>query len=109
MKVVVTLTALNEANNIENVINELISYTGTHFADEEKLLNEINFPDLDEHKKLHSFFTHRIEQFRKDYSSGDLELSTHIMEFLWGWLLEHILMADKKYGEHFAKAPQPAE
>jgi hemerythrin-like metal-binding protein len=48
--------ALNAADTVavtRRAMDQLVRYTHTHFADEERVMKEIGFPDLTAHKALH--------------------------------------------------------
>ena len=80
----------------------LVDYTVKHFADEEKLQQQYQYPDYNNHKKLH-------ENFKKTA----LELTTQLKEqgastvlvgkvnsTIGNWLINHIQKEDKKVAAH---------
>lgn len=80
------------------VLNELITYTKTHFSSEERYLQSYGYPSLTEHKKEHEAFVAKVSAFQKDFSAGKLSLSVEMSSFLKNWLVQHISGVDKKYG-----------
>ena len=104
---------INELNNamlyekgrsvIGKIIEGLVSYTVYHFDYEEKLMKQCNYPDFHNHKKFHTSLINTIKEFKKDFDSGEKELSKEVMEFLKSWLVEHIMGIDQKYSELMIK------
>jgi len=84
---------------IGGILDELIGYARSHFAAEEKLLRDFRYPKLIEHEKEHQALIVRVLQLREDYLAGiDSRLSLELAAFLKGWLVDHILGADRDYG-----------
>lgn len=86
------------------VLDALIDYTAKHFAEEEKLLEETNYPDLEAHKPLHRAFVSKVLESRKAFEQGTGMVSSDLVNFLNDWLVKHIGGVDKKYGPHLRKA-----
>ena len=81
--------------DIENIIDEMVRYTKSHFAREEDLMLKTQYSELAEHKLLHAHFVTKSIQFRDDFKSGKIGLSVAIFSFLKDWLSGHILDIDK--------------
>ena len=84
---------------LSSTLENLIRYTQTHFTNEEKLMQEMGYPDLKEHKKEHAALTKQVIDLQNRHEQGELVLTIEIMQFLKNWLTHHILNTDKKYGE----------
>ena len=84
------------------ILDGLMDYTRVHFSDEEKMLEKVNYPDLAIQKTQHAAFVQKIAELQKDYKSGKITMTLPTMEFLKDWLLNHILVVDKKY-EYYVK------
>jgi len=92
-----------KANDVmSRVLGELVSYTKTHFAAEEKLLQSKNYPDLKAHQAQHQKFVEKVELFQKEFAGGKITVSGEVMNFLRDWLSGHILKTDKRYSEFVA-------
>jgi hemerythrin len=79
------------------ILNELTSYTLTHFATEEKYFDKFNYPESDAHKEEHSKFVQKVSAFKKDFEESRVGITIPIMNFLSDWLKNHIAVIDKKY------------
>jgi hemerythrin len=79
------------------VLAELLEYTHYHFAAEENLLAEYEYPDLAAHKELHAGLSEKTKQLRENFEHEHDTKNIDVMLFLSNWLNVHILEVDKKY------------
>lgn len=85
---------------LAGIINDLIRYSKEHFTEEEMSLLKSQYPGYDKHRKQHKLFIDKIEQIAIDYNSGKHLLHFDILILLKNWVLQHIMIADKEYGEY---------
>lgn len=82
-------------------LDELIAYTKTHFAYEERIFAQTGYPGTPEHKKEHEDLTNQVIDVQKRFASGaSAALSMEVMNFLRSWLINHIQGTDTKYVSH---------
>ncbi len=86
---------------IENILTEMINYTDYHFKIEEKYFEKYNYSDTKLHKEQHQGFVDKVTDFYNDYKNGNVTISYDVMDFLRKWLLNHILISDKKFVNEF--------
>jgi len=83
---------------LDKVFNELVAYTVSHFAMEERLMAKHNYTasakHMDEHKKLVA----TVADLKKKHEQGENVLTSQVMTFLRDWLTKHILNTDKAFG-----------
>jgi hemerythrin-like metal-binding protein len=79
------------------VLNELVSYTLNHFADEEAIFSASSYPKSKEHKAKHADLVVQVAKLKGDFESGTAILSSDTLAFLKSWLVDHILGTDKGY------------
>jgi hemerythrin len=84
----------------------LKSYVHEHFAHEEQLHKKHNYPLIHEHKKIHEGFKATLTKIYENSSekASNREL-IRISLFIKQWLIHHILIEDKKFGDHIKNAP----
>jgi hemerythrin-like metal-binding protein len=82
---------------IGSILDELIDYTKTHFAHEEKLMKESNYDGFDEQKRSHEALIAQVVEIQGKFRVGTA-LGQEVMNFLKSWLINHIQGLDKKYG-----------
>lgn len=106
-----TINQLASADSLNNhyavamIIDELHAYAAFHFDTEEKVIADINFPALEEHRREHQEFVQWIDNFRDDYvSSGKKPLGAPVLAFLKQWLSDHILQSDQNYRPYLPPA-----
>lgn len=80
----------------------LDEYTKTHFKDEEKYMQSINYPEINEQKQMHAGFINKLAELRKQYESAGANITVIISanQFILEWLTKHISTADKKIGDY---------
>ena len=81
----------------EQVIEELIEYTGYHFTAEEKYMAEKGFTGIEEHRQEHRYFLDKLLGLRNCEHKDDYEYKKEIMAFIGNWILKHVTVEDKKY------------
>lgn len=80
-----------------SVLAKLVSYTATHFANEERLMQGNGYPEFAEHKEKHEKMTAKVIALQKDWQAGKTTLGIEVSQFLKDWLDKHILGTDRKY------------
>ncbi|MDR0877519.1 MAG: bacteriohemerythrin [Treponema sp.] len=81
-------------------IKHTVTYVKYHFSAEEKLMQNIQFPGLAEHKKEHDAFVVQVLKEAKSFESGKQFVPNQFVHFLKDWTLSHIGVMDKKYAEY---------
>jgi len=83
------------------VLQSLIAYTGSHFSEEEKMMQASGYPDYARHKATHDELVKQVLDLQKKFQSGGGVMTLTVMSFLKDWLTRHIQGDDKKYGQYF--------
>ncbi len=71
----------------ENVCREVIAYTGYHFDNEEKAMQAINYPGLEEHIAEHRRLKVEALKFQEMVNTNFPEGTTEFYKFLRTWLM----------------------
>lgn len=79
------------------ILKELIDYTRTHFAFEERLMKTNGYPEYDEHKAKHEKMTRKVLDIQEQYKEGKTNITFEVMKFLEDWIDKHIMGTDMKY------------
>jgi len=85
----------NEA--VGRILKRLMHYALTHFAHEERLMDECGWPELESHREEHKALTRQTESLLRRFNSGETLLSVDVMLFIKTWLTQHIQGTDMKY------------
>lgn len=79
------------------VLNELISYTVSHFGTEERLFQQHGYPDIAKHKKEHEDLKKKAIELKTEFEKGAAMITPNVLNFLRDWLTNHIMKVDKAY------------
>lgn len=91
------LVRKGSADEIGQVIDEVIDYTKVHFAIEECLLRMFEYDDYDQHKRGHDLFVEKVLHIHRRFQSGDASVSMELFSLLRDWLIQHIQEKDTQY------------
>ncbi|MDA3867025.1 MAG: bacteriohemerythrin [Salinivirgaceae bacterium] len=82
---------------IGDILDELKKYTQYHFNAEEEKMDELNYPNKEEHKAKHKELISQLDEIIDGYKSGSHQITSDTYQFLNNWLTKHIMGEDKKY------------
>ncbi len=84
------------------VISFLKEYVEKHFEHEEQLQREMNYNKYPDHKSFHDQFREKLTIMLKDNKTKAITNSDviHINLFIKDWLVQHILIEDRKIGQY---------
>ncbi len=96
------------ASQIEPALEAMVQYTLHHFSEEEALLERLSYPELGRHRTLHGVFREHVRKLREALDKDEMELGTKVMNVLQDWLVDHILVEDRKYARFALQDPDRA-
>lgn len=84
---------------IQEIFGFLEGYFNDHFATEEKLFDEHEFPGMERHVSAHDAFKEEIHEFRKDVNERGIKAmdALKMNRILVGWLTKHIGNMDQEF------------
>lgn len=85
------------------LLNYLADYTDFHFAEEEKLQEEIAYPGIEEHKAKHAEFKKAVEELHEmlEEDEGPTDaFVAQLNEKVTDWLFHHIKGFDRSVAEY---------
>lgn len=98
-KIVESLVFGVDQKKLEDIIAFFDEYINEHFSYEEEYMKKINYPHLEEHKKMHQDFINNYIKFKSEFNK-DIDKEKIIFEienYIGKWWIEHIGKEDKKY------------
>jgi len=98
-KVYTHLLADKREHDLFELVDRLDTYCKLHFLDEEKIMEEMDFPATEDHKAQHALFVTHLENFMGRFEELNSVKRIDELIFLKGWFLEHIEVFDKRYAE----------
>lgn len=90
------------SRQVRRTLDELVEYTRTHFAIEERLMRESDYPEYEDHRSYHEALIDQIRALQEKLDSGKASITFELLHFLRIWLVRHICEVDKHFGAYFA-------
>lgn len=90
-------------DDLKQVLAKLFQYIKTHFKDEEKFMESINFPLIEEHKKSHKILIEKTKDLL-EHSDDIIKMSHELSILTKEWILDHIANEDLWIANFTSKA-----
>ena len=84
----------------KDAMSRMVKYVRFHFNAELKLLHAIDYPDYNNHKKMHEDLVKNILEAVKDYGEGKKFVPNNFVRTLKDWIFGHIAVYDKIYSAY---------
>ncbi|EAL5963152.1 iron-binding protein, partial [Campylobacter jejuni] len=84
---------LQYKDDLKQIIIKLFQYIKIHFKDEEKFMESIDFPMLEEHKKSHRNLMQKSKELL-NYSNDIIKISEELSTLINGWIFDHLVNED---------------
>ncbi|MFC2074391.1 bacteriohemerythrin [Campylobacterota bacterium] len=96
-----TVAKNHETEAVVDLLNELIEHTAKHFASEEKLMQEAQFPDYHIHKHEHAKQLMDIQSIRSffEMTNDTQSIAAYMHDSLTPWIIEHVENYDSSASE----------
>ena len=88
------------ADQGQAILWELIAREEDHFAHEERLMRSTNYAASAWHKGQHDTVRKKVKEFAPRIESGEGQAALLLLEFLSGWLRDHVRLADCMMAAH---------
>jgi hemerythrin-like metal-binding protein len=85
------------------LVDRLETFCKLHLWDEEKVMDEMHFPEIEGHKVQHALFIQHLGNFTGRLDDLNFVKKIDELNFLKAWFLEHIEVFDRKYAEFYKK------
>jgi len=87
---------------VKSTIEILVNHAIRHFTDEEALQLEYDYPDYEQHRKMHDEFKVTVSGLVDNYkqNGSTSELSNNVNKIIIRWLVTHIMNEDKRICAH---------
>lgn len=98
-KMVRTQITISDLDEILQILTRLEEYTKEHFQDEEEYMESIGYEGLEAQKRAHAAFISKLNDIHLSKAKMEekpQEYMQSLVEFLLGWLVNHILYSDMK-------------
>jgi hemerythrin-like metal-binding protein len=85
---------------VRESMDQIAAYAHSHFAFEEALMADVDFPGLDAQVAQHRAFTEEIDSLSDQLLAGQSISPRGMLDYLSAWLVQHIAVEDRKIGEY---------
>lgn len=102
-KLDVAIKTQQQPATISHIVLELRKCVEFHFVSEENVMRETGYPDIDEHRAQHAKLLLNLQTMINRLASHR-EYPDDVLDFLIGWLTEHIACHDQQVAEHVRSA-----
>jgi hemerythrin len=86
-----------KTDHFMKAVKDVVDYTKFHFTAEERMLQNVSFPDYGPHKKHHEEFVKKLVDDVKGFQEGQKFVINNFVRFLRDWILSHIAVEDTQY------------
>jgi hemerythrin len=82
---------------LKEIIVKLFKYVNLHFSNEEKYMEEISYPDIEDHKFLHKNMLNMLTNLISELNTLELKaIEISLFNFIEEYFIRHIVLEDKK-------------
>jgi hemerythrin-like metal-binding protein len=93
-------------STVTTILEHLIQHTINHFVAEEDVMAKCEFPNLAAHQREHREMVQKLATFNLSHMAGKRDVAPALLRFLQEHWREHILKADREYGEFLKQKRQ---
>jgi hemerythrin-like metal-binding protein len=87
----------SQNDEVVALLEDLLGYTRSHFAFEEKMMALAGYEGLAAHREKHAAMQSEVGRMLAEAKAGNVMVPLKLMPFLKGWLAKHIMGTDKSY------------
>lgn len=101
-RLVIAIRSGHGAGEVEPLLAFLDHYVREHFAEEEQILADAGYPELDAQRRQHASFIGEMDALKDRLATPgtDREEMAEVLHLrLRDWLVNHIIVSDRAYGE----------
>ncbi|MCL4432889.1 MAG: hemerythrin family protein [Epsilonproteobacteria bacterium] len=93
-----------ELSELEKKLDEYIDHVHNHFANEERLMEECDFPSYDMHKTAHDMFLSDLDSAVRQWKKfGDIKKIINFVHKTPEWIVLHVNSVDAPTANYLAK------
>lgn len=90
-------TEQRDRQDIARVLSQLIHYGELHFQDEERIMAQEGYPELESHRLIHEKLIDEIFKLNEELADQSRLLERDMTKFLKQWLVDHIVHNDYEF------------
>ena len=87
----------------QQALKDVLDFTRIHFANEETLMQQYDYPDAARHRRMHKDFEQQVYEQYRSVLDGHVVLNTELLKLLKNWFFTHTSTEDIRTFEHIHK------
>lgn len=91
-----------DRDRAQRLLETLLYETGAHFAHEERVMEQVGYPEKEAHAAEHAALLLQAKELFQKFQSGNIS-ALALPAFLKVWLISHMQDADRKYAAHMRR------
>jgi hemerythrin len=93
---------------VGDYLERLLAYMAFHFATEDRMMSESDYPDADTHRREHAAALTTARRLDRAFRSGKKIAAVKTLAFIEKWATEHIPCADRALSAYLHNMEQKA-
>jgi len=85
---------------VQSIVADLVIHAAHHFSHEEREMREAGYSLYAWHRRLHHAASSKVRVLERRIRRGDRDAVLELLDFLSGWLGDHIRLADRMLGAY---------
>ncbi len=79
-----------------SLLKELLDFMTDHFTTEEQLMDQYDYPNIVQHRRMHKDFEARMYEKYRAVMAEEVVLNSELMALIRDWFVQHTGSEDKK-------------
>ena len=88
------------SSEVQSIVDDLVIHTAKHFSHEEREMRAAGYSLYAWHHRQHHTARFSIRVLERRIRRGDRDAAIELLDFLYGWLNDHIRLADRMLGAY---------
>lgn len=88
------------SQEVQSIVDQLAMHVAAHLSHEERQMRAAGYPLYAWHQRQHHTARSRLTALERRARRGDRDAALELLEFLSGWLNDHIRLADRMLGAY---------
>ncbi len=93
----------HNSTELREALAEILTYSLTHFSEEENVMAEAGYPELPAHRREHEKIMEQLQKHLHEYQRDPWRVAIEVINLLEEWIQKHIAEFDVPYGRFLTK------
>lgn len=82
-------------------LHDLVEMTQRHFRNEERVMRELGFPGLAEHRREHVMLHAELQDLIREIENGERQFGLNTLKSLKLWQIDHVISSDRDFMQYY--------